>query len=323
MADHNSEQASGMEKILNRIKKMLNLGHDSGATDAERETALAMAHKLMKKFNIDAAQVAALDDRAQDEARGRMVFIYGNQQWALRTAQAICRLFMCEFYFQRSAQLKGKVYFCVIGTAANASTARMLCEFILAGVNRQSCIASRNDGLTSKNRAAYRHSFTEAAGARICYRVIEMLEEIKAQNEPVPGTSLVVQSLYDREAERNKQWLTEHLPNLKQSKARRSNMYDDRGYERGDAYGKAVHLGKVVGSEKRDHLSIEDQPIMDRIVDMLKELSGVDGVDVDIKDGVVTLKGVVPSEELRKVVENNIAPMHGVVAVENELTVEV
>ena len=54
----------------------------------------------------------------------------------------------------------------------------------------------------------------------------------------------------------------------------------------------------------------------------MKELSGVDGVDVDIKDGVVTLKGVVPSEELRKVVENNIAPMHGVVAVENELTVE-
>lgn len=277
-----SNQDQALEKILNRIKKMLNLGHDSGATEAERDTALAMAHKLMKKFNIDAAQVAALDERDEvKEARGMMHFVHGNEAWALRAAQSICRLFMCEFYFQRSRELKNKVYFCVVGTAANASTARMISEFVLAGIRRQAYLSSAMLGLKGTERYAYRRSFFDAASVRICNRIFTMLQEIKKAQEPAAksseeqqqheaeqqaltaaakalgydpeldapmaaGSALVVRGLYETEAEKNKAWLAERFPDLKSRNRRERSTYDARGAQKGAEYGEKVHLGKVV-----------------------------------------------------------------------------
>ena len=45
------------EKVLERIKKMLTLGNDAGATEAERETALRMAYNVMAKYNLTIADL--------------------------------------------------------------------------------------------------------------------------------------------------------------------------------------------------------------------------------------------------------------------------
>lgn len=249
MTDHNisdaAEQQAKVDKVLARIKKMLALANDAGATDGERETALAMAHKLMVKFNIDAAQVASLDDNKIEEGRGKDTFIWGKEMWALRTAQAVCKLFMCEFYFQTSALQKSKAYYCVIGTQMNVSAAKLLSEFVLASIHRQARVAAYQAGHKPGGAfGRFMRSFCEAAGLRICRRVLDILEAQRTANEPVPGTALVVQNLYDSEQEKNKNWIAEHTGELKQRNSKGARVIDRDAYSKGDEYGRSVHLGK-------------------------------------------------------------------------------
>ena len=58
------------EKIMARVKKMLTLAYDKGATEGERDNALRMAHKYLAKYNLDIAEVEASGDKkAKGEPR--------------------------------------------------------------------------------------------------------------------------------------------------------------------------------------------------------------------------------------------------------------
>ena len=46
------------EPIIKRIQKLLRLANDRGATRAEAENAMAMAQRLMTKYNISVANVS-------------------------------------------------------------------------------------------------------------------------------------------------------------------------------------------------------------------------------------------------------------------------
>jgi hypothetical protein len=53
-------------KILARIQKMMTLGMDGGATEAEAATAMAFAQRLMVEHQIEAAEVSAHEKVADD-----------------------------------------------------------------------------------------------------------------------------------------------------------------------------------------------------------------------------------------------------------------
>ena len=62
--------------IIEKIKKLLALAADSGATEGERDNAIRMAHGLLAKHNLDMAQVTASQ---QIEGREK----YQNDTWGM------------------------------------------------------------------------------------------------------------------------------------------------------------------------------------------------------------------------------------------------
>lgn len=64
------------ERILSRVRKMLRLANDAGATEGKRDNAMRMAHATLAKYNLDIAQaeesgVVGADDRGETEVRLR------------------------------------------------------------------------------------------------------------------------------------------------------------------------------------------------------------------------------------------------------------
>lgn len=55
-------------KILGRIRKMLALANNEGASEGERDNALRMAHATLAKYNLDMAEVES-SGKPQQEAR--------------------------------------------------------------------------------------------------------------------------------------------------------------------------------------------------------------------------------------------------------------
>jgi hypothetical protein len=57
------------EKVLARVKKMMTLATDAGASEGERENALRMAHATLAKYNLTMSEAEATGKKSE-EARG-------------------------------------------------------------------------------------------------------------------------------------------------------------------------------------------------------------------------------------------------------------
>lgn len=61
-----------MDKIINRVKKMMALANDPAASDGERENALRMSYAILAKYNLDMTDVEGKPTGPQ-EARQSVV----------------------------------------------------------------------------------------------------------------------------------------------------------------------------------------------------------------------------------------------------------
>ena len=85
-----------MENILNKVKKLLALANDSGASEGERDNALRMAHGLLAKHNLD---MLDLTRHMQVEGREDYMGAGFSMMWCKYISQSIAKLFFCKYYF--------------------------------------------------------------------------------------------------------------------------------------------------------------------------------------------------------------------------------
>jgi hypothetical protein len=57
------------EWVLERVRKLLALGTNAGATEGERDNAMRMAHALLAKYNLDMAQVQMETGEVSEDRR--------------------------------------------------------------------------------------------------------------------------------------------------------------------------------------------------------------------------------------------------------------
>lgn len=222
-------------KILERVKKMVALGNDAGATEAERETALRMAYNLLAKYNLS---MADLPEDDSTEARERQDVVISADRWARSLAQAVAKLFFCR-YFYSGTGTSGKDKHCFVGRQSNCITARYMAEFLIKSVKREAT-ARYKSPTTPQGR-----SFCVGTVDSIRKRVEEM---IKTDTESTPGTALVLVSLHQREADANQKWLDNEGLSLTTAKARADNSLRAGAFYEGREYGKTVSLNQQVGS---------------------------------------------------------------------------
>lgn len=222
-----------MNPILEKVKKLLALANDAGATEGERENALRMAHGLLAKHNLD---MADLQQHVQQEGREDFENETFNMRWCRVVSNSIAKLFFCKYYTGRKINGTKSIHH-FVGKASNVATAALMAEYAIASILKE-CRKNWGHNLAPQSR-----SFAIGAADRIADRVNEMIKEAKPEGSTC--TSLVVQNLYKSELEANEAFIKAQGTKLVTSKGK-SQPVNQAAYRSGLAYGNGIGLNAQV-----------------------------------------------------------------------------
>lgn len=228
------------ERVVARIRKLIALAQDAGATDGERDNAMRMAHATLAKYNLD---LAALDDAAQDkeEPRVREADVFDGRPWARQICHAIAHLNFCYYFYSGKGHLARHSF---VGRHSNAVTAKEISQFVVAAVLSESRKVARVHG------GAAQRSFGLGAANKIRQRCNELRKAAEQASQPnsAPGTALVLASVYKRELAANEAYIADVLK-IKFGNGRTTRSASDAlAYGAGQAYGATVSLQRQVGN---------------------------------------------------------------------------
>lgn len=230
------------ENVLAKVRKLMRLANDAGATEGERENALRMAHAFLAKYNLDMAAVAA-SDPAQNEKREDSSHVMGAMPpWARQIAFGCARLYFCQYYFSGRAK---EHHF--IGRHSNVVTASEMAQWLIEAVRKEASAYVRANG---GGRSAST-SFATGAAMKLFRRCEELR---KASITPVaaaaPGTALVLADFYKTEETANREFLRSAGIHLR-SRSVGATARDSGAYVSGAAFGGSLNLNRQVTSGGR------------------------------------------------------------------------
>lgn len=198
------------DRIIEKLQALLRLARDAGATEAEASLALERAHALLLKHGLEMADVeengsgpSAVFEDAWDGLLG--------QQWIAVLVNAVGRHHYCRVI--RSLHT-GKLI--VIGRKVNVRFTYELSMWLIRQVSN----------LASADWAA-REWTGEAKGLRekewrqsFIYGVLNRLDErLKEQKASEEGLRSDVRALVVRYDDENRDFVSEHYPNLTQGRS--------------------------------------------------------------------------------------------------------
>lgn len=224
------------ERVLSRIRKMLALANDSGASEGERDNAMRMAHATMAKYNLDIAMVEDAGGKVEGEERGVLRAVFYGRPWARQVANSMAELFFCSYICSTHKKAKMTQH-CFVGRHSNAITAREMASYLVTSI-----IKEARQYRVLGNAAC--RSFSIGAAVSIRRRVDKLIEE-RSQEKATPGTSLVLASLYSREAAANLVVYEKAFPKTQKTRSGKE-VNSDIGYAAGREYGENVSLSRQV-----------------------------------------------------------------------------
>ena len=223
------------DKIVSKVRKMMAIANDAGATQGERDNALRMAYATMAKYNIEES------DLSEKEVREILEYVGNGSPWARRVANSIAGLFFCNYYSQRGKNLTHKF----VGKASNALTAQMMSEYIIKSIKSEAGKISRKEKMTS----AWITSFYKGAASIISDRCTELREKQSTEMVSTTGTSIVLSSLYKSEQDANDTFLAEMGIGLR-TRASTEHRATMSGFSAGKEFGKGLSLNNQVTSKQ-------------------------------------------------------------------------
>jgi hypothetical protein len=226
------------KRIAARVKKLLNLANDAGATEGERDNALRMAQATLAKYNLDMADVDAVTREAQDP-RGQHEMIDQADLWACKVCHAVAEMMFCKYfvYSRRVGAHKKKHAF--VGRKSNVEAAMDMSAWLIRCIEKESGIRMREIG----ELYPWRRSFCLGAADKIRRRV----DEIVKNSKQAPGKGIVLASLYQTEMEAN----ALVLAGMKMGTVRRGRNARTDAYYDGQKYGEGVNLNRQVKGTAR------------------------------------------------------------------------
>lgn len=230
------------EWVLERVRKLLNLGQNSGATEGERDNAMRMAHSLLAKYNLDMAELK-LDTGEEAEDRKIIRSPFYGRPWARQVARNVARLFFCGYIYMPATKATDTVHF-FVGKESNAITACEMSAYLVTSIRRE----GRAKNPTGEN--VWLRSFCVGAAVRIEERVGEIIEAAAKQNQrSSSGTSLVLASIYQTEQAANIVLLDSTFKKKQKGRSGKSDGLTD-AYNDGREYGNRVGLNRQVEGDK-------------------------------------------------------------------------
>lgn len=222
-------------KVLDRVKKMLALANDAGASEGERDNAMRMAHATLAKYNLSMAEAETHEGTAAEKRILGSLKIK-SAPWQRTIAHGVAQLFFCEFFFYSTS-------FVFVGRESNSITASELTKYLLRSVESEGNAYQRRMGPGTIR------SFCKGAANRIYWRCDELRKAAdKMEGTPASnGTALVLASVYDREKQQNELMLENMGIKLRTKKTGQRDS-DWSAYNSGREYGDKVGLHRQVGN---------------------------------------------------------------------------
>ena len=234
---------SPMDTILGRIKKLLALTVDRGATPDEAASAAAKAQSLLFEHNLSMSAVNTHEIGGEKDEEIENIIMDIDEgsastlNWKRRLLNAVVKNNFCAAVF-----LSGTETVHVIGKRSNVIVCEYMSEYLEAEISRLAKIAAR--AIVVK-KASFVSSF--CLGAVVT--VEERLKEQASQNEQSSDASraLVVQSKGAIEVARKK-FFPRIVP------MRTKSRIDAYGFSSGKVAGQSIGLNKGIGNSKQASL---------------------------------------------------------------------
>jgi len=237
------------DKIIDRIRKLLKHANDNASgAEAERDTAMRMAMKLLAMHNLSMSQVEMEDKEDRDQT-----FIEEFPDPFRRVvAEAIAKLFFCKFY---SGQVpnKQKRYFYFVGLESNATTAAEMTSWLLKSIYSESQRAQKANG----NAHGFGTTFRNAAAIRISERCDAIRADAVKEDEETRGsedqtvsasTQLALSTLYENEQAANEAYIRDILKIELKTKNSTLHKKSKKADEMGREFGDKVNLDKQIAA---------------------------------------------------------------------------
>lgn len=237
------------EKVINRLKKMLALANNAGATEGERDAALQQSYTLLAKYNLTMAQVDQ-HNNTPEEAREAQKATFPVYPWARQIANQVAGLFFCKYYYMKLGVGKQATHV-FIGKESNAATAQYMAEFVVRSVMRE---AAKMYGSAIAPEA---RNFAVGVVSKLWDRIREIKASFnKKQEVETTGTALVLASLYESEAKANASWLEQLGVKLKAGVNRQKGVTDSDAYVAGREFGAKVSLAPQIATTRDNKLRL-------------------------------------------------------------------
>lgn len=259
------------DRVLERIRKMLALAADNGASEGERDNALRMAHATLAKYNLTLSEVEAAEGKAK-EPRVLDTTLTRDQPFTREIAYAIAQLYFCGYFYTKKQDGSGKVKHSFVGRAGNVMTAKLLTDYVVASV------ISEANKLWKQQRdpGPWWTSFCKGAASAVALRCHRLRYEAEKADEeekkpkpaavmvgedgepvaaiaaPVHSTALALVTVYKAEREENDRWIEDNIGPLERKTSRQKEVGD--GYAEGVKLGSKISLNRQVGVSDRKRI---------------------------------------------------------------------
>lgn len=223
------------DKIIDKVRKLINLANNAGASEGERDNATRMAHALLAKHNLDMSVLEAetgtvASDRKHDISK------FQSSPWRRTVAHAMANLFFCEY-----AYMKGTNQHIFVGRKDNIITAQEMTMFVMKAIAKAGSAYGRENGGNK-----HRNNFLRGAADKVSARAWD-IKRASQKQESTPsgtGTALVLADVYDTEKQKNNDLLNELFGRPTKGRSQRRRNVDWDAYTKGSQYGDSIQLNK-------------------------------------------------------------------------------
>ena len=255
--EKSAERAIDLDRIKERLSKLLALANDKAATEGEATAALNRAHALLAEYNLTLEDAVPADERKSGVTSKSWDYI-DFCSWVSTLAMAVSQLYFCKMYSQKIWVINRnnkfrpahRVYF--VGEPMNIELAHSMFEYLRhSAIKLCGKAVKERDPDSPETLHSFRVSFHTGLANRLSNRILKMrLERQDAETVTESGVTLpALRSMYERSLEANKEYLAKNKVKLVSKTVRQPRLSYD-GYNKGKAAGDSVSLNRpLTGSQ--------------------------------------------------------------------------
>lgn len=182
--------AEATATIYSRIRKLMALANDSGATEAEARLAAEKAQELMTEYNLTTAALEASGGSGGDDAKRTDTHVQHRQvyKWQRRLMDSLAKLNFCDcqemWREERSRETTRSIFngYSLIGRASNVASCTVMFEYLVKTIDRLATDAVDGDG--TRKFTKFAASFREGCADRLMDRLDEKrADKIREQEQ--------------------------------------------------------------------------------------------------------------------------------------------